>query len=317
MAAGLPEKNDSKPRKKATEIYEGSHSGSQNDEDDMTDQHRREDSTSMSIGQQSLPSVLPPTLSANGDIPVHQLNQQSQPGPKLPPLMPTQMGAGNQRTTQKAASTYNRQLHQTAAGNAKLNNKSAPKKRQIPSSYTAPKPAFDVETSIFDPNNNFGVTSAKAYGLHRPVTGHKSGYDVDDLSSDSSISSDDDIDNLFYNTAAGGNIPTNDASLANRAILNSAMMKISNMPSLSTPQVSETFLSKVVYDNAAIEHAAQNPTNYDRLPWSMPANKTYTAVNGQLEDLTHDDTLASLESRLQSISASLKATDAAVAQHAG
>lgn len=180
-----------------------------------------------------------------------------------------------------------------------------------------PKPAFDVETSIFDPNNNFGITSAVAFGLHRYSAGAGPKYGFDDDSSDSSMSSDDEFDNLFLNpTATNGNSNGSDNSLANRAILASAMMKISHMSALTAPQISEAFLNKVDYDNTSIEHAAQNPANYDRLPWSAPTSMASNLVNGHNEDLTHDDTLASLETRLQSISASLNVADPTPIQQA-
>lgn len=316
IAAGLPEKNDSKPRNKASEIYQGSRSGSQNEDEDMSEQQAFEPSMSTATSQQAFPTTVPPSTSRGGDIPVHHNGQQQLPPvPKLPPLMPPQIGVGMERPMQKGASTFNRQPYQTMTSTSKSNKSNAKKKQPLP--VVAPtKPAFDVETSIFDPNNNFAVTSASVFGLHRSLAGSRANQGTNDDSSDSSMSSDDEFDNLFLNTAANGGSAGNASSLANRAILNSAMLKISYMSALTAPQVSEAFLSKVDYGNEAIEHAAQNPANYDRLPWSGPANMAADIVNGQNENLTHDDTLASLESRLQSISASLSVTDAAVAQHA-
>lgn len=311
IAAGLPEKPDTKSRKKATDIYEGSPSDSKHEDED---QESREGS---SIPVSQISSLAPPpsaSFAADGDIPVHQTGQHLPPKSNLPPLMPAQMASLGDRPVQRLPLAYSRPSSHAMTSSAKSHKLNA-KKKQTAALVYANKPAFDVETSIFDPNNNFGVTTARPLNTRR--AGANRSYDNNDVSSDSSLSSDEELDNLFTNrtlanVAGNINVASNKRSLANLSGLN-----INGMPSLSLPQVSQAFLSKVNYDNAAIEHAAQNPANYDRLPWSAPAiAKSFAATNGQAEDYTHDDTLASLESRLQTISASLRAADAAAAQHA-
>lgn len=281
----------------------------------MSDQHhQREGSSSHPMGQQALPPLLPPSLTTSGDIPVHQPNQQLPPKPNLPPLMPAQMASIETNTVQRLPAVSSRPTpSQTSIPNSKT-NKLVSKKKQIPPPQPTvkPTPAFDVETSIFDPNNNFGVTSARVFALLRGTAGSNNGYDIDDLSSESSLSSDDEFNHRLLSAPASGNSTAVDVSLPNRAFSNLAMADI---PSLSLPQVSQAFLSKVDYDNAAIEQAAQNPAKYDRLPWSAHLGNS-SAANGAGEISARDDTLASLESRLQTISASLRAADAAVAQHA-
>lgn len=129
------------------------------------------------------------------------------------------------------------------------------------------------------------------------------------------MSSDEEADKLFLNDGSSSGFGQN-GTLSNRAVANLAKMSIAPLPSLSTPQVVQAFLTKVNYDNAAIENAAQNPANYDRLPLSLPpATNSPSSSNIQVEPLTQDNPLASFETRLQTISESIKAADAAVAQY--
>lgn len=194
-----------------------------------------------------------------------------------------------------------------ASAMAKL-SKAHAKKMQA-ASRNSPRLPFDVETSIFDPNNNFGVTTARplsnsnvSSSTTKAGQGNRK-YSRDDVSSDSDLTSEGETSRHTLRGKSG-----------------SAAPGTSSIPSLSIPQVSQAFLAQVMYDNAAIEHAAHHPANYDRLPWSAPASKPETAnmnANFQQRPQTWgNNTLATLESRLQSISASLRAADAAAAQHA-
>lgn len=309
----MPEKSESKQRKKATEGYIGSSSESRQDEDE---QHQREGSN-IPIAQAHASSPVPqqstPAVTANVDIPVHASAHQVPPATNLPPLMPPQVASNNERPVQRLPPAYSRPTSTTSTSAAIKYNKAPSKKKQTIPTYSSTKPAFDVETSIFDPNNNFGILSARP--LHSYAGQAHRSYNLDEISSDSSMSSDEEADSLFLNDGSSSGFGQN-GTLNNRAVSNLAKMSIASMPSLSTPQVVQAFLTKVNYDNAAIEQAAQNPANYDRLPWPLPpATTSPSSSNIQVEPLTQNNPLASFESRLQTISDSIKAADAAVAQY--
>ncbi|KAK9895354.1 hypothetical protein P389DRAFT_172953 [Cystobasidium minutum MCA 4210] len=302
IAAGLPDKTESKHRKKATEGYADSPSESRNDEDE----HHEREGSNISVGQAHLssPQHAVMSLPANGDIPVHQAVQQMPSQATLPPLMPAQISANNGISSQRQPLAYSRPSSVGSTSASKSNKLSTTKKKQVVPSYSSAKPAFDVETSIFDPNNNFGVVSARPLRSYAAVA--HTNYNDEDINTDSSLSSDDEGENFFLN-----------GSNRHETAAIPARMSIKSITSLSTQQVMQAFFTKINYDNAAIEHAAQNPANYDRTPLSLPADVGSAASSDiQVEQTANDNSLASLEHRLQSISANLKAADEAAIQFA-